>query len=73
MAESYDFYECAVCKKIKPVGGEVVRKIAYNRFSKRTQDDIKKEARQAGHYALVCPECDTEHSPNSGDMPAEEK
>ncbi len=72
MSESYDYYECAVCKKIKPVGGEVVRKIAFNRFNSKAQDEIKQEARQASYYALVCPACETEHSPNSGDMSAKE-
>ena len=73
MAESYDYYKCAVCEKTKPAGGEVTRKIAFNRYNPKSQDETKKEARLAAYYALVCPACDTEHSPNSGDMPVQEK
>ena len=57
MPESYDYYECAVCKKIKPAGSEVIRKIAYNKFNVQAQQEV----RLSVYYAQICPACVEEH------------
>ena len=63
MSESYDYYKCEICNKIKPVGSELVRKIAFSQKCPKAQDETKQEARIVAYYMLICSGCETEAQP----------
>ena len=60
MSESYDYYKCEICSKIKATGSELVRKIAFSQKCSKAQDETKQEARVVANYLLICSGCETE-------------
>jgi hypothetical protein len=71
--EDYDYFRCEICQKIKPVGCELVRKVAYSNKGPKSQNDKTMKANLSAYYVLICSGCETEAQPDASDAIAKER